>query len=54
MVTGVTRAPIHRMAWAGIVMAVLAGAPQIEPWQKLRECGVSFSHVMHPGRIIRI
>ena len=25
MVTGVTRAPIHRMAWAGIVMAVLAG-----------------------------
>ena len=25
MVTGVTHAPIHRMAWLGIVMAVLAG-----------------------------
>lgn len=25
MVTGVTRAPIHRMAWLGIAMAVLAG-----------------------------
>src|SRR5436309_366649 len=25
MVTGTTRAPIHRMAWAGIATAVLAG-----------------------------
>jgi hypothetical protein len=25
MVTGTTRAPIHRMAWAGIVIAVIAG-----------------------------
>jgi hypothetical protein len=26
MVTGAVRGPIHRMAWAGIAMAVLAGA----------------------------
>lgn len=25
MVTGTTQAPIHRLAWAGIVMAVIAG-----------------------------
>jgi hypothetical protein len=25
MATGVTRGPVHRMAWAGIAMAVLAG-----------------------------